>query len=122
MPSVRSRFVIANERSKCRMSTCPRSVSSWTITSGSKLATAVATCSASSPSARNGVAPCRRSWSNLAGVRVVPATSWPLATSRGTSWRPMAPVAPATKIFIVSVLHADVLGVLRGRRDRVLQP
>ena len=31
----------------------------------------------------------------FAGVRVVPTTSWPRATSSGTRWRPSAPVAPA---------------------------
>jgi hypothetical protein len=32
--------------------------------------------------------------------RVVPVTSCPAATSRGTSERPMAPLAPATNTFI----------------------
>jgi hypothetical protein len=50
------------------------------------------------------VAPAAPSASALLGVRVVPTTVWPLAASRGTSRRPRAPVAPATKIFMASSL------------------
>jgi hypothetical protein len=36
----------------------------------------------------------------LAGDRVMPITSWPAAASWGTSWVPIAPVAPATNTFM----------------------
>src|SRR3954468_671801 len=37
----------------------------------------------------------------------MPVTSCPAPTRRGTSWRPIAPVAPATKTFIIGLLHRD---------------
>ena len=77
-----------------------RAVSSWTITSGSVSATAPATASGSTASATTGQAPRARSMSVLAGDRVMAITSWPAAASRGTSWVPIAPVAPATNTFM----------------------
>ena len=96
VPSVRSRLVCAKSRSKWRRSSEPDSaVSWWTITSGSAAATARATASGSSASATTGVAPSARTASRREALRVIPTTSWPRATSRGTSCVPRAPVAPA---------------------------
>jgi hypothetical protein len=105
VPSVRSRLVAAKPSSSLRKSVNPASaVSWWTTTSGSARVRASITASRSSASRTTGVAPAARSASALSGVRVVPTTVWPLATSRGTSRRPRAPVAPATKIFMASSL------------------
>ena len=41
------------------------------------------------------------------GLRVIPVTSCPRSASRGTSWRPSAPVAPAMKILMVSPLRTS---------------
>ena len=117
MPSVRSRLVWAKSRAKCRMSgACGIAVSWCTITSGSASATASATASASSASATAGVAPSSSSSRRLDSLRVMPVTAWPRATSRGTSWRPSAPVAPATKIFMVVSFRVIALGDEMGRR------
>lgn len=48
----------------------------------------------------DGVAPIARSSPSFDAVRVVPATACPFATSFGTSWRPMTPVAPAMRTFM----------------------
>ena len=80
-----------------------RSVSWLTTTSGSASATARATAAASNASATTGVAPACSMAAALAGVRVMPVTSWPAAISAGTSPRPTAPVAPATKILMTDV-------------------
>src|SRR5215218_6823453 len=72
------------------------------ITSGSALATASATESGSSASTMTGSAPSARSTAVLAAERVVPTTWWPRATRWGTRWRPIAPEAPAMKIFMTS--------------------
>ena len=40
----------------------------------------------------------------LDALLVIPTTSWPRATSFGTSALPRAPVAPATKIFMTAPL------------------
>ena len=37
----------------------------------------------------------------LALERVIPVTAWPWRTNSATSGRPIAPVAPATKTFMV---------------------
>ncbi len=103
MPSVRSRLVAATISFACRMLIGPFSAVSWcTITSGSALATASATDSGSSASRTTGSAPSARSASALAAERVVPTTSWPRATSWTTNWLPIAPDAPARKIFMTS--------------------
>ena len=49
-------------------------VISWTITSGSALATASPTARASSPSSSTGSAPAARKAASLAGLRLVAAT------------------------------------------------
>ena len=113
MPSVRRRLVSAKVRSTWRMSIDLSAVSWWTITSGSASATARATASASSPSAMTGRAPSARSRSCLDGVRVMPMTSWPRATSWGTRRSPRAPEAPATKTFMVG----SFLVIAPNRRD-----
>src|SRR3954453_16884095 len=106
VPSVRSRLVITaiGERSGCRASrtlSFPDStVSSCTITSGSADATACATASGSSASATTGRAPRLRTRSCFDALLVIPTTSWPRATSCGTSTLPRTPVAPATKTFM----------------------
>jgi hypothetical protein len=77
---------MAKKRSGRRRSSRPDSaVSWWTITSGSASATTRATASGSSASATTGRAPMAPSASCLAAVLVMPTTSWPLATSSGTS-------------------------------------
>ena len=102
MPSVRSRFVRANQRSKCRKSGVPdRAVISWMMASGSALATASPIPTASSPSTTTGSAPIVRMASVDVSFVVVPVTWWPRATSIGTSRRPTAPFAPATKTRMV---------------------
>jgi hypothetical protein len=106
VPSVRSRLVCANVASNLRgsKSTPPRAVSWCTITSGSAAATAAATASGSSASSTAAWAPHSSSSAAFAGVRVVPVTKCPAVTSRGTSCRPRAPVAPATRTFISGLL------------------
>ena len=47
-------------------------------------------------------APNARSPSCFDAVLVIPTTSWPRATSCGTSCLPRAPVAPATKTFMTA--------------------
>jgi hypothetical protein len=75
VPSVRSRFVNANQRSKCLKSGVPdRAVISWMIASGSARATAWPIPTASSPSTTTGSAPSRRIWSAASGRDVVPVT------------------------------------------------
>jgi hypothetical protein len=85
----------------CRVFTSPIAVSSCTITSGWAAAAAAATCAASSASATAGTAPISSSTARFVSLRIIPWTSCPAATSRGTSSRPIAPVAPATNTFIV---------------------
>ena len=102
MPSVRSRLVRANHRSKWRKSGVPdRAVISWMMASGSALATASPIPTASRPSTTTGSAPSFRSASVDRSLVVVPVTWWPRATSIGTSLRPTAPFAPATKTRMV---------------------
>ena len=72
------------------------------MTSGAAAATARATARGSSASASTGVAPSCVTITPLVGLRVMPVTSWPRATSWGTSCLPMAPVAPATRILMMS--------------------
>ena len=81
---------------------------SWcTMTSGRAVATASATWSGSSASATTGTAPSPDSSSRLDALRVIPCTSWPAATSRGTSCLPIAPDAPATNTLIVITSVSD---------------
>jgi hypothetical protein len=95
--------VAAKPSSSLRKSVNPASaVSWWTTTSGSTRVRASITASRSNASRITGVAPAARSASALSGVRVAPTTVCPLETNRGTSRRPRAPVAPATKIFMAS--------------------
>ncbi len=77
-------------------------MSSWTITSGSAAPTAAATASASSASAIAASAPSASISPRFAGERLIPVTSCPAASSIGKSCLPRAPVAPATKTFIVA--------------------
>jgi hypothetical protein len=118
---------MAAKRSGCLISLRPgsplRAVSWWTITSGSVSATARATASGSSASATTGWAKVR-SMSVLAGERVMPITSWPAAASWGTSWLPIAPVAPATNTFMAASfpihLRADTRAVTSRDKTALL--
>src|SRR5829696_7937214 len=97
------------------MSNLPDSAVSWcTITSGSADATAWATASGSKASATTGRAPRLRTRSSLSALLVIPTTSWPRATSCGTSSLPRTPVAPATKTFMT----APLVLICPVRRDR----
>ena len=88
-----------------RMLVKPDSAVAWcTTTSGSASETARPTASASRTSSTTGSAPRARRSLTLPGDRVVPTTSCPFAPSRGTSRFPTAPVAPAMKIFMISLL------------------
>ena len=102
-------MIAAAERSGCRTSLPDigpdSAVSSCTITSGSADATACATASGSRASATTGRAPRLRTRSCFDALLVIPTTSCSRATSLGTSALPMAPVAPATKIFITTSSH-----------------
>src|SRR6266540_860037 len=99
-------MIAPSKRSGCRASRMlifpDSAVSSCTITSGSADATARATASGSRASATTGRAPTLRSRSCFAALLVIPTTSWPSATSMGTSCLPRAPVAPATKTFMTA--------------------
>ena len=77
VPSVRSRFVVANVRSKLRMSTSVSAVIWWTITSGCARSTAALTDARSRPSISTASAPNSRRSAALASLRVVPVTVWP---------------------------------------------
>ena len=101
MPSVRSRFVVANARSMFFMSMPVSAVIWWTITSGSASSTAAFTDAASSPSMTTGVAPSAWICENFALSRVVPVTVWPFSIRWGMSARPAAPVAPAMRMCMV---------------------
>jgi hypothetical protein len=54
-----------------------------------------------------GTAPISSSASRFDGLRVIPWTSCPAATNRGTSCRPIAPVAPATNTLMSHLLDVD---------------
>src|SRR5262245_23447059 len=60
--------------------------------------TAARTDRALRPSATTGSAPARLIAPAFSGECVIPVTVWPAATNAGTSARPTAPVAPATKM------------------------
>jgi len=79
-------------------------VSSWITTSRAALSIASMTAAGSSASATTGFAPMARRMPTLFGVRVMPVTACPALSSTGTSLRPMAPVAPATKTLICNRL------------------
>src|SRR2546423_13574533 len=68
------------------------------ITSGLAEMTAARTARALRPSATTGPAPARGMAAAFSGERVMPVTEWPAETNAGMSARPMAPVAPATKM------------------------
>jgi hypothetical protein len=107
MPSVRRRFVIANARSNRRgLKFGGIAVSSCTITSGAASATARLTACASNASSTAGVAPAASIARARSGDLVVPTTSWPRRTSAGTSFDPIAPVAPATNTRIAAPFMA----------------
>ena len=71
-------------------------------TSGLAESTAARTAGASRPSATTGSAPIRLTATAFIAVRVMPVTEYPAATNARTSSRPTAPVAPATKIRMLS--------------------
>jgi hypothetical protein len=101
IPSVRSRLVMAPNRSGCLKSGLPacakESAVIWcTIASGRAAATAAPTDAASSPSITTPSGPNCFSKPSFAALVVVAVTWWPRATSWGISRRPMAPVPPAT--------------------------
>jgi len=79
-------------------------VSSWITTSRAALSIASMTAAGSSASATTGFAPMARRMPTLFGVRVMPVTACPALSSTGTSLRPIAPVAPATKTLICNLL------------------
>ena len=51
--------------------------------------------------------PTRAACACFDSLRVMPWTSWPAATRRGTSCCPIAPVAPATNTLIINSLVED---------------
>ena len=68
-------------------------------------------------------APSARIRSAARSRRVIPVTSCPAATSAGTSGRPIAPLAPATKILIERLYQRVGVDIVvaefrRGRRRR----
>src|SRR5262245_56985147 len=71
------------------------------IASGSDVATASPIPTASRPSTMIAFAPISRIAAAERSLVAVPVTSWPRATSIGTSRRPTAPFAPATKTPMV---------------------
>src|SRR5688572_26977869 len=74
------------------------------IASGSALATASPIPEPSRPSTTTASAPIAWMASLDFSLVVVPVTWWPRATSIGTSRRPTAPLAPATKTRMVGLL------------------
>ena len=93
---MRSRLVIANDRSKCFGSTLPASEDIWwTMASGSAVATDSPTAALSNPLTVTACAPSASSPASFAGLVVVAVTRWPRSTSWGISLVPMAPVPPA---------------------------
>jgi hypothetical protein len=54
-------------------------------------------------STTTGSTPIARSDSTLSGLRVVPITVMPAARNKGTSRRPITPVAPARKILMIRI-------------------
>src|SRR3984957_2134173 len=83
-------------------------------TSGSAFATASPPAAPSRTPSPPGPAPASDSLPVLAGLRVVPVTWCPAASSCGTSCLPTAPVAPTSSTCIEVSLHCHPL-----RRDRV---
>ena len=67
---------------------------------GAASRTAALSASASSASTTTACAPCERNQAARSAERVVPVTTWPASMSIGTSCRPIAPAAPATKTRI----------------------
>src|SRR5262249_7277434 len=109
VPSVRSRLVSADSRSNRLGLRMQLSAVTWGITaSGPAPATAARTAARSRASAVTGCAPTALSHDALPASRVIAATSYPPATSRGTSRRPIAPLPPATNTFITVSFPADV--------------
>src|ERR1700727_2849514 len=92
--------------------------------SGPNATSACSSAGASNTSHTTGCAPSSRRPSAFAGVRVIPATSWPSATSSGTSRIPITPLAPATKIRIRSGTSASGAGgrSVRPRPSGVRDP
>src|SRR5262245_2574899 len=83
---------------------------SWSMTaSAPDLRIASSTAAASSASTSATSAPSSFRPCVLALERVIPVTAWPWRTSSATSGRPMAPVAPATKTFMVVLLSVLLL-------------
>ena len=116
VPSVRRRFVRANQRSKCRKSGVPdRAVISWMMASGSALATASPIPTASRPSTTTGSAPERPDGSDGRLARGRPRHLVAASDQhRHAAAVPTAPFAPATKTRMVGPPFSS----LHPRRDR----
>ena len=114
VPSRRIReFAVAI--SGIRAGSSGRSVSSWTTASVPNPTTASRSASASNTSQTTGSAPRARNASFFPGERVIPATSWPLATSSGTSRTPITPLAPARKILIAGKPRHETISPFASR-------
>jgi hypothetical protein len=86
VPTRRSWLVISNSSANRRGSTRAGIAVSWcTTTSGAALSIAANTASLSNASAATASAPIARTESILPAVRTMPVTSWPQATSDGSS-------------------------------------
>src|SRR5262245_19041928 len=98
---------------------------SWSMTaSAPDLQTASSTAAASSASTSATSAPSSLRPRAPASTRVIPVTAWPCLTSSAISGRPIAPVAPATKTFMVDLRSVlllfrddDVLDVVGVQHD-----
>src|SRR6516162_1814423 len=97
---------------------------SWSMTaSAPDLRTASSTAAASSASTSATSAPSSFRPCVLALRRVIPVTAWPWRTNSVTSGRPIAPVAPATKTFMVVLLWGSlVAGLPRSRSSANARP
>jgi len=78
-------------------------VARLTTTSACAAARAPARAAASNGSTATARAPCASSRARFSALRPTAVTRWPSAARRGTSLRPMAPVAPLMKMEVVGV-------------------
>jgi len=122
---VRSRLVMANQRSGCFLSGLPTwademAVIWWTMASSVALATRSPTDTASIPSTITGLAPNSATPASLSGLVVDALTWWPRATNCGTSLLPSTPLPSATKIRTTLAAQSGHLPrcTQRSRRDK----
>src|SRR5262249_20317883 len=101
-----------------------KKVSSPMTTSAPDLRTPSSTAAASSAAPRATFASSAFMRFVLGSERAIPVTAWPWRTSSAISGRPIAPVAPATKTFMVGLRSVlllfrddDPLDVLRVQHD-----